>query len=164
MSPLFLVGILGFTLTGCDKKPVYSASTRFLYSVNAGASWSETIQEIEVGTNYYLAIEMQVVQSIETKKENTIVVKITIPNTNVLECHLDDHPGITITGDYDPITKAITYPFNITAGTSPSKFRAVFDCVPLSAGKATIYVEYDENVSSNWDYTGSIKYVEPLNE
>lgn len=151
-----------FCLVGCDEKPVYSANTRFLYSTNAGLNWSETIQEIEVGTNYYLAIEMQVSQSKESKKENTVVAKITIPNTDVLECHLDDHPGISITGDYDPINEKITYSFNLAAGVNPIKFRAIFDCVPLSAGKATIYVEYDDKVSSNWDYSGTIKYVDPI--
>ena len=158
------LGIASLSLVGCDEKPVFSANTRFLYSVNAGASWSETIQEIEVGNNYYLAIEMEVIQSVATKKENTVVAKITIPNTNVLECHLDDHPGVSITGEYDPILEMTTYPFKLVAGTNPTKFRAVFDCVPLSVGKARIFVEYDKNVSPNWDYTGTIKYVEPISE
>lgn len=47
---------------------IYQATTRFLYSTDGGASWSETIQEIPINTTYYLAVEMQVTQSEETKE------------------------------------------------------------------------------------------------
>lgn len=63
----------------------YQATTRFLYSTDGGSSWSETIQEIPTNTTYYLAIEMQVSQSEETKEEKTVVVTVTIPSTTVLE-------------------------------------------------------------------------------
>ena len=147
------------TATSCSENVVYQANTRFLYSTNAGTNWSETIQEVAVNSTYYLAIEMQVVQSKETKDEKTVKAEITIPDTNVLDCYLDDHPGVTITGIPDPIKNNITYQFDVVAGISPAKFRVVFECTPLSEGKASIYVVYDDNVSPSWDATGTIKYV-----
>ena len=138
----------------------YQATTRFLYSTDGGNQWSETIQEIPVDTTYYLAIEMQVSQSEETKEEKTVVSTITIPNTTVQDCYLDDHPGVSITGKTDAATNSISYDFNIIAGTSPSKFRVVFECKPLSEGRAQVEVVYDDNVSDSWDATGTIKYVE----
>lgn len=160
-------------LTGCDNSftrsvsnvfkdsdITYQASTRFLYSTDGGTSWSETIQEIPINTTYYLAVEMQVSQSEETKEEKTVVATITIPSTNVLDCYLDDHPGVSITGKEDAETNSISYDFNIVAGTSPSKFRVVFECKPISAGRTEVQVVYDDNVSDSWDASGTIKYVE----
>ncbi len=139
---------------------IYQATTRFLYSTDGGASWSETIQEIPINTTYYLAVEMQVTQSEETKEEKTVVSTITIPSTNVLDCYLDDHPGVSITGKEDAETNSISYDFNIVAGTSPSKFRVVFECKPIDVGRAEVQVVYDDNVSDSWDVSGTIKYVE----
>ena len=137
----------------------YQASTRFLYSTDGGTSWSETIQEIPVNTTYYLAVEMQVSQSENTKEEQTVVATITIPSTTVLDCYLDDHPGVSITGKTDAVTNDVSYDFNVVAGTSPIKFRVVFECKPLTEGRAKVEVVYDDLVSPNWDSTGTIKYV-----
>ena len=142
----------------------YQASTRFLYSMDGGVSWSETIQEIPVDTTYYLAVEMQVSQSESTKDEKTVVATITIPSTTVLDCYLDDHPGVSITGKMDSVTNSVSYDFDIVAGTSPSKFRVVFECKPLSEGRTKVEVVYDDNVSANWDATGTVKYVVEQNE
>ena len=142
---------------------VYQATTRFLYSQDGGITWSETIQEIPVDTTYYLAVEMQVSQSEETKDEKTVVATITIPNTTVQDCYLDDHPGVSITGKVDAATNSVSYDFNIVAATSPSKFRVVFECIPLGEGRSKVEVVYDDNVSDSWDTTGTIKYVEPKN-
>lgn len=139
---------------------VFQATTRFLYSVDGGASWSETIQEVDVDETYYLAIEMQVSQSEETKDEQIVVATITIPQTAVLDCYLDDHPGVSITGKEDAVTNSISYDFDIVAGTSPSKFRVVFECKPLEEGRASVSVVYDDSVSASWDASGTIKYVE----
>jgi len=172
----FLIIMLGVSLTGCNffedtsfgrlvsspfKKHTitYQASTRFLYSTDGGASWSETVQEIPVNTTYYLAVEMQVSQSENTKDEKTVVATVTIPSTTVLDCYLDDHPGVSITGRVDAVSKSVSYDFNVVAGTSPMKFRVVFECKPLSEGRTKVEVVYDDNVSSNWDATGTIKYV-----
>lgn len=138
---------------------VYQATTRFLYSQDGGITWSETIQEIPVDTTYYLAVEMQVSQSEETKDEKTVVATITIPNTTVQDCYLDDHPGVSITGKVDAVTNSVSYDFNIVAATSPSKFRVVFECIPLGEGRSKVEVVYDDNVSDSWDTTGTIKYV-----
>lgn len=164
-------------LTGCDNTftrtvsnvfsdsdITYQATTRFLYSTDGGNQWSETIQEIPVNTTYYLAVEMQVSQSEETKEEKTVVATITIPNTTVQDCYLDDHPGVSITGNVDAATNSVSYDFNIVAGTSPSKFRVVFECKPLGEGRAQVEVVYDDNVSDSWDATGTIKYVEAKEE
>ena len=176
LTVVFLTVVMGLSLTGCsffDDTPfgrvisspfrkheiTYQASTRFLYSTDGGSSWSETIQEIPINTTYYLAVEMQVSQSENTKDERMVVATITIPSTTVLDCYLDDHPGIKITGKTDAVTNSISYDFNIVAGTSPSKFRVVFECIPLSEGRATVEVVYDDNVSPNWDASGTIKYV-----
>ena len=139
---------------------VYQASTRFLYSQDGGKSWSETIQEVPINSTYYLQVEMQVSQSEETKKEKTVVATITIPSTNVLDCYLDDHPGVSITGNVDAATNSVSYDFKLVAGTSPNKFRVVFECKPLSEGRAEVQVVYDDNVSESWDASGTIKYVE----
>ena len=151
----------GRTLSGIFSKTEvkYEATTRFLYSVDGGASWSETIQEIPINTTYYLAVEMQISQSEETKDEKTIVATITIPSTTVLDCYLDDHPGVSITGEVDSVNNSVSYDFNVVAAVSPSKFRVVFECEPLSEGRAKIEVVYDDNVSESWDATGTIKYV-----
>lgn len=151
----------GRTIAGIfgDSEITYQATTRFLYSEDGGKSWSETIQEVPVGETYYLAIEMQVSQSEETKEETTVVATITIPYTTVLDCFLDDHPGVSITGQVDAVNNSVSYDFNIVAGTSPVKFRAVFECKPLSEGRATVNVEYDDKVSESWDASGTIKYV-----
>ena len=151
----------GRTLSGIFNKSeiTYQASTRFLYSTDGGVSWSETIQEIPVNTTYYLAVEMQVSQSENTKEEKSVVATITIPSTTVLDCYLDDHPGVSITGKTDALTNSVSYDFNVVAGVSPIKFRVVFECKPLSEGRTKVEVVYDDNVSPNWDATGTIKYV-----
>lgn len=154
-----LLGLCAIAATSCDGDVIYQANTRFLYSMNGGLNWSETIQEITVGNTYWLAIEMSVVQSAETKSEMTVRAEVTVPNTNVVDCYLDDHPGTSITGTPNPITGSTTYQFNLVAGTNPTKFRAVFECVPLLEGRASIYVVYDDKVSASWDATGAVKYV-----
>lgn len=169
----FVIGALGFfgnTSFGrafsnifSKSSITYQAATRFLYSQDGGITWSETIQEIPVDTTYYLAVEMQVSQSEETKDEKTVVATITIPNTTVQDCYLDDHPGVSITGKVDAATNSVSYDFNIVAATSPSKFRVVFECIPLGEGRSKVEVVYDDNVSDSWDTTGTIKYVEPKN-
>lgn len=141
---------------------VYQASTRFLYSLDGGSTWSETIQEIPINSTYYLAVEMQVSQSEETSDEKTVVATITIPSTTVLDCYLDDHPGVSITGRVDAATNSVSYDFNIIAGTSPNKFRVVFECKPLSEGRAEVQVVYDDSVSEGWDASGTIKYVKTV--
>ncbi len=138
----------------------YTANTRFLYSTDNGTSWSETIQSVYTSEPYYLAVEMQIVQSRETDEENIVEAVIAIPNTNVLDCYLDDHPGASITGDVNLENNTVTYKFNVVAGTSPSKFRVVFECVPISKGKASVTVTYDDLLSDAWDMTGTIKYVD----
>lgn len=143
---------------------VYQASTRFLYSQDGGTSWSETIQEIPVNSTYYLAVEMQVSQSEVTKDEKTVVATITIPSTTVLDCYLDDHPGVSITGKTDAVTNSVSYDFNVVSSTTPQKFRVVFECKPLGEGRAKVEVVYDDNVSPNWDATGTIKYVAAVEE
>ena len=151
----------GRTISGVFGKSdiTYQATTRFLYSQDGGKSWSETIQEIPVNQTYYLAVEMQVAQSEETKEEKTIVCTITIPYTTVVDCYLDDHPGVSITGRIDAENSSESFDFNLVAGTSPVKFRAVFECKPIEEGRATVSVVYDDNVSENWDASGTIKYV-----
>ena len=132
-----------------DKSEVkYQADTKFMYSLDGGNSWSQTIQEVPINKTYYLAVEMQVSQSEETKEEQ-----------NVLDCYLDDHPGVSITGKEDAVNKSISYDFDIIAGVSPSKFRVVFECKPLDEGRAKVEVVYDEKVDPSWDSTGTIKYV-----
>ena len=152
---------IGRSLSGAagDSDITYQASTRFLYSTDGGTSWSETIQEIPVGETYYLAVEMQVSQSEVTKNENTIVATITIPNTDVLDCYLDDHPGTSITGEVDSVNNSVSYDFNIVSSTTPETFRVVFECQPIDAGRTRVEVVYDDNVSDSWDRTGTIKYI-----
>lgn len=152
---------LGRGISGVFKETdiTYQASTRFLYSTDGGVSWSETVQEIPINTTYYLAVEMQVSQSENTKDEKTVVATITIPSTTVLDCYLDDHPGVSITGKTDAVTNSVSYDFNVVAGTSPIKFRVVFECKPINVGRTKVEVVYDDNVSSNWDATGTIKYI-----
>ena len=94
-----------------------------------------------------------------TKEEKTVVATITIPSTTVLDCFLDDHPGVSITGKTDAVTNSVSYDFNVVAATSPMKFRVVFECKPLTEGRTKVEVVYDDNVSPNWDATGTIKYV-----
>lgn len=155
-----VVAICLCSITSCGDDDIkYQAQTRFLYSLDGGETFKETIQEVPVNTTYYLAVEMQVVQSAETDEEKVSVAKITIPNTNVVDCYLDDHPGVTVTGTTNVADNSISYKFNVVAGTSPAKFRVVFECKPISEGKASILVEYDDLVSEYWDATGTIKYV-----
>ena len=100
-------------ITSCDDDIKYQAQTRFLYSLDGGETFKETIQEVPVNTTYYLAIELQVVQSAETDEEKVSVAKITIPNTNVVDCYLDDHPGVTVTGTTNAADNSISYKFNV---------------------------------------------------
>ena len=151
-------------LSSCGEEVKYEAHTRFLYSVDGGNTFKETLQEVPVNSTYYLAVEMQVVQSAETDKEMVTVATITIPNTNVVDVYLDDHPGVTVNGTTNTLDNSISYKFNVVAGTSPSKFRVVFECKPLAEGKASILVQYDDLVSESWDATGTIKYVTVENE
>lgn len=162
----------GTILTGCDtafgrsiqnmfakSEIVYQASTKFLYSVDGGKTWSQTIQEIPVDTTYYLSIEMQAAQSEQTPEEKEIVATITIPSTDIVDCYMDDHPGASITGTKDSLTGSVSYNFNIVAGVNPEKFRVVFECKPLVEGRATVDVVYDDTISESWDASGTIKYV-----
>lgn len=137
----------------------YQASTRFLYSTDGGTTWSETIQEVPVGETYWLAIEMQVSQSEETRDEKSVIATVSIPYTEVLDCYLDDHPGTSITGNVDSVNNTVTYDFTVISSTSPENFRVIFECQPLSAGRASVLVTYDDSVSESWDRTGTIKYV-----
>lgn len=146
-------------LSSCEAGPTFSAITQFMYSTDAGVSWYETIQEVEVNQTYYMSISMQVVQSKNTDKEITIGSTITIPDTNVVDCYLDDHPGTSITGTVDSNKHITSYEFNLVAGVSPAKFRVIFECVPIVEGKSSVYVTYDDQLSPNWDATGVIKYV-----
>ena len=57
------------------------------------------------------------------------------------------------------MTNSVSYDFNVVAATSPMKFRVVFECKPLTEGRTKVEVVYDDNVSPNWDATGTIKYV-----
>ncbi len=139
---------------------VFEPQTRFLYSMDGGTTWSETIQEVPIKSTYYLAIEMQISQSEQTNDEQVIVATITIPSTNVVDCYLDDHPGVSITGNTDSVTGAVSYNFNIVAGVEPKKFRVVFECIPMEKGRANVQVVYDDKVSESWDKTGTIKYVD----
>lgn len=151
-------------LPSCGEDVKYEAHTRFLYSIDGGNTFKETLQEVPVNSTYYLAVEMQVVQSAKTDKEMAVVATITIPNTNVVDCYLDDHPGVTVNGTTNTLDNSISYKFNVVAGTSPIKFRVVFECKPLAAGKTSILVQYDDLVSESWDATGTIKYVVVENE
>lgn len=172
LAGMIAVALSLTTLSGCDSQfsrtvsnafgdsdIKYEASTRFLYSQDGGKTWSETIQEIPTNKTYYLAVEMQVSQSEKTKDEKIVVATITIPATNVLDCYLDDHPGVSITGREDSANNSISYDFDIVAGTSPSKFRVVFECKPLEEGRTKVEVVYDDTVGAQWDATGTIKYV-----
>ena len=150
---VLLVAALSLSLTACS----FFEDTSFGRGVSG--IWSETVQEIPVNMTYYLAVEMQVSQSENTKDEKTVVATITIPSTTVLDCYLDDHPGVSITGKTDAVTNSVSYDFNVVAGTSPIKFRVVFECKPLNEGRTKVEVVYDDNVSPNWDATGTIKYV-----
>ena len=102
----------GITNVFSPSEIVYQATTRFLYSQDGGSTWSETIQEIPVNSTYYLAVEMQVSQSEATNDEKTVTATITIPSTDVLDCYLDDHPGVSITGNVDAVTNSISYDFS----------------------------------------------------
>ena len=167
---MFIMGMV--LLTGCGSTVersfsnafaksdiVYQASTRFMYSTDGGVQWSETIQEIPVDATYYMTIEMKISQSEETSEEKIVRSNISIPNTTVLDCYLDDHPGVSITGQMDNERNCVVYEFNIVSGISPSVFRVVFECMPLSEGRVNVEVVYDDNVSESWDATGVVKYV-----
>ena len=143
---------------------VYQASTRFLYSLDGGETYRETIQQIPVNSTYYLSIEMQVSQSEPTKEEKTVVATITIPSTTILHYELDDHPGVSLTGREDAVTKSRSYDIHVVAGVSPAKFRVTFECKPLMEGSIGVEVVYDDLVSPNWDATGVIRYVSDQQE
>ena len=136
----------------------YTASTRFLYSTDDGASWSETIRSVYVGEPYYLAVEMQVTQSAESREEKTVEATITVPKTEGLECALNSYPGSGLleTSEND---KATQYKFKVVAGTSPAKFRVMFECKPNEPGRTSFTVQYDDKLNDAWDSTGTINYV-----
>ena len=45
-------------LSSCGEEVKYEAHTRFLYSVDGGNTFKETLQEVPVNSTYYLAVEM----------------------------------------------------------------------------------------------------------
>ena len=136
----------------------YTASTRFLYSTDEGVSWSETIRSVYAGDPYYLAVEMAVTQSKESRAQKTVDVAIEVPKTDGLTCTLNNYPG----GDLLKTTEgeeATTYEFRLVAGTNPSKFRVMFECLPERPGSVSVSVTYDDKLDEAWDSTGTIKFV-----
>lgn len=136
----------------------YTASTRFLYSTDDGASWSETIRSIYAGDPYYLAVEMEVTQSKESRAQKTVDVDIEVPNVDGMTCTLNNYPGGNLLKKTEGDDSTI-YEFRLVAGTSPSKFRVLFECLPMEPGKATVNVTYDDKLDEAWDSTGTIKFV-----
>lgn len=155
-----IVIIVGAIFAGLyfGTKPKYEAVTRILYSTDGGYNYREGVQEIEVGDAYYMCIEMQVVASKDRNAEE-IVAKVIIPQTQIVDCYLDDYPGTKITGVEDSLNSIITYEFKIPSSTAPSKFRVIFECVASQKGKHTIEIIYDDKLSTAWDKTETIKYI-----
>lgn len=144
-------------------KPSYEAVTKFTYSTDGGLSYREGIQEVEVGDTYYMCIEMQVISSKDMNNEE-ITAKVIIPKTKVVDCYLDDYPGTKITGQEDVINNIITYEFKVPSSTAPGKFRVIFECKASQEGRHTMEVIYDDNLSSSWDKTETIKYIPKAGE
>lgn len=144
-------------------KPTYEAVTKISYSTDGGYSYREGLQEITVGETYYMCIEMQVVASKDRNAEE-IAAKVIIPQTQIVDCYLDDYPGTKITGVEDSINNIITYEFKVPSSTAPGKFRVIFECIASQEGRHTIEVVYDDNLSSAWDKTETIKYVSASEE
>lgn len=157
-----IIIILGAVFGGLYlwQKPSYEAVTKVSYSTDGGYTYREGVQEIGVGATYYMCIEMQVVASKDRNAEE-IVAKVVIPQTQIVDCYLDDYPGTKITGVEDSINNIITYEFKVPSSTAPSKFRVIYECIASQEGRHTIEVIYDDNLSPSWDKTETIKYIAP---
>lgn len=136
----------------------YETVTKISYSTDGGYNYREGIQEIQVGQEYYMCIEMQIVASKDINAK-TIKATITLQETEVVSCYLDDHPGQTITGEPDYINHTITYKFDVPSSTAPSKFRVIFRCVPTTTGDFRTIIAYDDRIDAAWDKTENIRYV-----
>lgn len=140
------------------KPAKYETVTKISYSTDGGLNYREGIQEISKDQEYYMNIEMQVVASKDVNAK-TIEVVITIEQTSVVECFLDDYQGPPITGELDPINNTVTYKFRVPSSTQPSKFRVVFRCKPAHEGEFNVIVSYDDRVDPAWDKVEKIRYV-----
>lgn len=157
---IVIVVIIGLVWGGIYlfKPASYETVTKISYSTDGGYNYREGIQEIDTSQEYYMCIEMQVVASKDVNAK-TIKATITLEQTEVVSCYLDDHPGQSITGETDNINHTITYKFDVPSSTAPSKFRVIFRCVPTTTGDFKTVVSYDDRVAPAWDKTENIRYV-----
>ena len=136
----------------------YETVTKISYSLDGGYNYREGIQEIDVTQEYYMCVEMQIVASKDVNAK-TIKATITLEQTDVVACYLDDNDGPQVTGVTDEINHVIIYTFDVPSSTAPSKFRVVFRCKPAAVGNFLTLVSYDDNVAEPWDKTETIRYV-----
>ena len=134
------------------------AVTKFSYSTDGGVSYREGIQELNINQKYYLAVEMQVIASKDEAKQD-ISVNIVIPNSDKVSYVLSDYAGPKVEGVVDADRNAVVYQFKVVPATAPSKFRVIFECMPVASGDYSIQVEYDDNVASSWDKNETITFV-----
>ena len=137
----------------------YTASTRFMTSTDNGSSWSETRRSVYAGEKYYLAVELQVAQSKDTREEKTVEAVVFMPKTDGLDYSLRNYPGGSLANTTETDT-GTEYRFNVAAGVDPAKFRLVFECMPNKVGETSVSVTYDDQLSESWDSTWTISYTE----
>ena len=66
--------------------------------MNDGQTFQEGLQVINVGTRYYLSVEMQVGINKDSPIYNeTVKATLVIPSVNIVDAYLFDNPGTKLT-------------------------------------------------------------------
>ena len=162
-------------LAGCSKNKEASYSryvpeAHFLFSVDPSANkvWRESIEDITVGSQFWIRVEVQVKTGVLTKilrngssGLNRIPVTVTIPNTEILEFNVMDAPS-HIEGREDIVNNGRFYTFYAFADTNPKKVYVVFRCKALKVGAQKFNVSYGTQVNSNHSQFHIVTYVDSV--
>lgn len=162
LIPLFILGIgliVGaiYGLIFLFVPPKYEAKTNFAYSVNDGETYHEGLQVINVGTRYYLSIEIQVARSKDSPiYNNNVDVTITMPNVTIVDDYLFDNPGARL--PREETNDSIIYGFKVAPSTNPQKFRVIIEFIPNQEGVFTIELTYGKQLDSVYNKTETVRF------
>ena len=165
----FFVLFFGISLFSCSIEPSYNRyvpEAHFLFSTDATANkiFRETVEDIQVGSQFWIRVEVQIKCGIlssivHSSNARKIPVSVIIPNTEILEISLMG-ASTAISPIEDKIKGTISYPFYAYASTNPKKVYVVFRCKALKPGTQKISIEYGNLVNKDHNQFHIITYVD----
>ena len=156
MACLMLCAIAGLSIISCDK-PVYSATSKFYWSDDAGATYVSGTKEYEVGENVYMQLIIKVTST--TSEPKKIGVSLEIPYIkDVVSKYFD---GQVITPEVDELNHISTYNFEIIASDKSTAEPFVFQFIPTKATDIKLKLTFDDNVDPIYDKQNTVVFINP---